>query len=66
MDQVRALVNNDGHLDDTVNADLAIVHQDNLNQTPTLVVTYKGKRQVLAPVPPYSLLKSYLDELLTK
>ena len=34
--------------------------------TPTMVVVYKGKRQMLAPVPQYELLKSYFDELLTK
>jgi protein-disulfide isomerase len=66
MERVRELVRSDAHLDDGVAVDLGIARQDNLNQTPTLVVTYKGKRQVLAPVPPYSLLKSYLDELLTK
>ena len=45
---------------------VALAQQDHLNQTPAMVVTYRGKRQVIAPVPPYSLLKSYLDELLTK
>jgi len=66
MEKVRDLVKNDGYLDDSVRVDVAIARGDNLNQTPSLVVTYKGKRQVLAPVPPYGLLKSYLDELLTK
>ena len=66
MEKVRTLVTHDGHLEDTVAEDLAIARQDILNQTPSLVVTYKGKRQVVAPVPPYSLLKNYLDELLTK
>jgi hypothetical protein len=31
-----------------------------------MVVVYKGKRQLLAPIPPPELLKSYFDELLTK
>jgi protein-disulfide isomerase len=66
MDKVRNLVQNDSHLDDSVGADVAIGRQDQLNQTPTMVVVYKGKRQLLAPVPPYELLKSYFDELLTK
>jgi protein-disulfide isomerase len=66
MEKVRELVRSDAHLDDGVISDVAIARQDNLNQTPSLVVTYKGTRQVVAPVPPYSLLKSYLDELLTK
>ena len=66
MDKVRNLVQNDAHLDDSVAADVAIGRQDQLTQTPTMVVTYKGKRQVLAPIPPPELLKSYFDELLTK
>lgn len=66
MEKIRDLVHNDGQLDETVISDVALAREDNLNQTPSLVVTYKGKRQVIAPVPPYSLLKSYLDELLTK
>ena len=66
MDKVRNLVQNDTHLDDSVAADMAIGRQDQLNQTPTLVVVYKGKRQLLAPIPPPELLKSYFDELLTK
>jgi protein-disulfide isomerase len=66
MDKVRALVQNDTHLDDTVADDVAIGRQDQLTQTPTMVVVYKGKRQLLAPIPPPELLKSYFDELLTK
>ena len=66
MDKVRNLVQNDAHLDDSVAADVAIGRQDQLTQTPTMVVVYKGKRQLLAPIPPPELLKSYFDELLTK
>jgi protein-disulfide isomerase len=66
MEKVRNLVRNDAHLDDSVAADVAIGRQDQLKQTPTMVVVYKGKRQLLAPIPPYELLKSYLDELLAK
>jgi protein-disulfide isomerase len=66
MDKVRNLVQNDAHLDDTVAADMTIGRQDQLTQTPTMVVVYKGKRQLLAPIPPPELLKSYFDELLTK
>ena len=66
MDQVRNLVNNDKHLEDTVNADMEAGRQINLTMTPTMIVTYKGKSQMLAPVPPYELLKSYLDELLAR
>ena len=66
MDKVRNLVQNDAHLDDSIDADVAIGRQDQLNQTPTMVVVYKGRRQLLAPIPPPELLKSYFDELLTK
>jgi protein-disulfide isomerase len=66
MDKVRNLVQNDAHLDDSVAADVAIGRQDQLTQTPTMVVVYKGKRQLLAPIPPPELLKSYFDELLAK
>jgi hypothetical protein len=31
-----------------------------------MLVIYKGKSQMLAPIPPPELLKSYFDELLTK
>ncbi len=66
MDKVRALVQSDAHLDETVADDVAVGRQDQLNQTPTMVVVYKGKRQLLAPIPQPELLKSYFDELLTK
>lgn len=66
MDKLRDLVRNDAHLDDSVATDVAIGRQDQLTQTPTMVVVYKGKRQLLAPIPQYELLKSYFDELLTK
>jgi protein-disulfide isomerase len=66
MDKVRNLVQNDAHLDDSVAADATLGRQDQLTQTPTMVVVYKGKRQLLAPIPPPELLKSYFDELLAK
>ena len=66
MDKVRNLVANDAHLDDTVSADVAAGREARLTMTPTMIVTYKGKSQMLAPVPQYELLKSYLDELLAK
>ena len=66
MDKVRDLVQNDAHLDDSVATDVAAGQQARLNQTPTMLVVYKGKAQLLAPIPPPELLKSYFDELLTK
>jgi protein-disulfide isomerase len=64
--KVMELVQNDSHLDDTVAADMAAGRQAGLNQTPSMLVVYKGKSQMLAPIPPPELLKSYFDELLTK
>jgi len=66
MDRIRTAIQSDAHLDDTIASDVAVAHLDNLNQTPSLVVAHNGIRQVFAPVPPYALLKSYLDDLLAK
>ena len=63
MQKVRGLVN-DPKLDDTAAADMEMAREDHINQTPSLVIVAKGKRQLIAGIPPFSLLKSYLDELL--
>jgi protein-disulfide isomerase len=64
MAKVRALVQSDEHLDDRVAASTALARDDRIAMTPSLVVVHDGKRQVLAPIPQYDLLKSYLDGLL--
>ncbi len=64
LQKVRDLVNSDPHLDDTVNADLAMVNVDHIDHTPTFVIVSGGKRQVLPGVPQLSMLKAYLDQLL--
>jgi protein-disulfide isomerase len=66
MNKVRNLVQNDAHLDDTVATDMAAGQHAGLTQTPSMLVVYKGKSQMLAPIPPRELLKSYFDELLTR
>ena len=66
MQKVRALVKDDAALDDTVAADQAMGIQDRINQTPTIIVVYKGKRQAISGFPNYVLLKTYLDQLLAK
>jgi protein-disulfide isomerase len=66
MAKVRELVKMDSHLDDTVTKDVAIASQDNINQTPSLVLVRNGKREVIAPIPPYSVLKSYLNSVLAR
>lgn len=63
MQKVRDMVQRDAKLDDTVVADLALAGKDHINQTPSLVIDFKGKRETL-PAPPFAALKSYLDQLL--
>ncbi|HEV2447743.1 MAG TPA: thioredoxin domain-containing protein, partial [Candidatus Sulfopaludibacter sp.] len=63
MQKVRALVENDATLDDTVNTDVAMATKDAIRQTPTLVVVAKGKRQAIAGIPDFTLLKTYLEQL---
>ena len=64
MQKVREMVANDRSLDDTVAADLTMAARDKINETPSLVVVAKGKRQVIPGVPNMPLLKSYLDDVL--
>jgi protein-disulfide isomerase len=67
MQKVRAMVTgNDPRLDQTVEADMAVANQDNLRQTPTIVIVAKGKREVIGGGPPYSVLKAYLDKKLSE
>ena len=64
MAQVRDLVRNSPDLDQTVRDDMEMGRIDQVTQTPTMVLVANGKRQILAPVPSYSLLKGYLDRVL--
>jgi protein-disulfide isomerase len=64
MQKVREMVKSDSTLDATVEADLSMVRSDQVNQTPSIVVVAKGRRQGLAGVPNWDLFKSYLDKLL--
>ena len=66
MQKVRDLVKNDMHLDDSVTADLAQGQVDRLSQTPTMEIVYKGNRQQIAGALPYNVLKSYIDQILSK
>lgn len=61
MQKVRDLVKSDPRLDETVATDVAMGNQDHLNQTPTIAITYKGKREVIGGGMPYQILKSYLN-----
>jgi protein-disulfide isomerase len=63
MEKVRAMVKTDSHLDDSVTQDVAMgTNQDHLNQTPTIVIVAKGKRDVISGGMPYSILKQYLNQ----
>jgi protein-disulfide isomerase len=64
MQKIREMVKSDNSLDGTVEADLAMVRTDQVNQTPTIVVVSQGKRQTLPGIPRWDLFKSYLDALL--
>jgi protein-disulfide isomerase len=66
MRRVRDMVEHDQQLDDTMAADLAMGVSDRISSTPTLVVVWKGKRQAVSAMLSYTLLKSYLDDLLTR
>jgi protein-disulfide isomerase len=66
MQKIRELVKSDAHLDDTVTADLALGAQDRLSQTPTLIIVSHGKRNKIDGAVPFTILKSYLDQLLAK
>lgn len=66
MKKVREMAKNDPRLDDTVAADVAAGNKDNLNQTPTIVIVSKGKRDVIPGAVPFAVLKSYLDKKLSK
>jgi protein-disulfide isomerase len=64
LPKVRQMVQSDPNLDKTVESDVAMGKQDDLRQTPTIIIVTQGKRQTIPAAPSYSLLKSYLDELL--
>jgi protein-disulfide isomerase len=69
MQRVRERVMNDATLDHsildrTIAADLEMAGKDHINQTPSLVIESKGKRENLSPPPSFGVLKNYLDQLL--
>ena len=64
MQKVRERVMNDSTLDHTIAMDLEMVSKDHVNQTPSLVVESKGKRENIGPPPSFGVLKNYLDQLL--
>jgi predicted DsbA family dithiol-disulfide isomerase len=63
MERVREAVRK-GEGDASIEADVEMARADDVRETPSMVVVANGQRRVLAPVPPYSALKEYLDEVL--
>lgn len=68
MDKVRAMVKNDSHLDDSVIRDeTQATNLDHLQETPTIVIVAKGKRETIGGGGmPYTILKQYLNQKLAQ
>jgi protein-disulfide isomerase len=64
MQKVRDMVKSDPKLNDSIAQDVALASADNLKATPTLVIVYKGKRDVITGGMPWVTLKSYLNDKL--
>jgi protein-disulfide isomerase len=64
LQKVRQMAQSDATLDDSVNVDMAMGNKDAINQTPSMVIVAKGKRQVIPGVPAMTFLRSYVDDLL--
>ena len=67
MEKVRSMVKTDSHLDDSMTKDVAMGNNvDHINQTPTMVIISKGKRDVIGGPPPYAILKQFLAQKLAQ
>ena len=64
LGSLRDLVKNDPA--NLLEADFAQAREDQVRQTPSVVIVSGGKRQLIAPVPSYPLLKMYLDSRLMR
>ena len=64
MQKVRACVQSDPALDRTLSGDSEIVAQNQINQTPTLLISANGERHKLAGAQSWEVLRAYLKELL--
>jgi hypothetical protein len=63
MRRIRGLVESDSKLEATVASDMSMVVKDRIDQTPSVVLVYKGIRRKVAGIESFSLLKAYLDEM---
>ena len=66
MQQVRELVKTDPRVEESMTADVNMGQMDRVNETPTLIIVKNGNRQPIAPIPPFPVLKSYIDQLMAK
>jgi protein-disulfide isomerase len=65
MQKVRALVK-DPSITAEIDKDSALGASQGVNQTPTMMILYKGQRTPISGVISYSLLKMYLDKVLSR
>jgi protein-disulfide isomerase len=63
--EVRALAN-DPQIIASVEHDIQLGHADGVQQTPTMVITYKNQRYPVTGAVNYDLLRRFLDQLLAK
>jgi protein-disulfide isomerase len=64
LKQIHDMVESHSDIDDSIQSDMTMGAHDNVNGTPTLVVVFGGKRQVLPRFPSLEMLKRYFDDLL--
>jgi protein-disulfide isomerase len=63
MAKIRAAIK-DPHIDDEMNRDTALGMQARINQTPTMILHYKGKAYPIAGTVSYTILSRFIDSLL--
>ena len=62
MGRLREALQHREEIEAAIDADIEMAQRDDVRVTPTMVVVANGKRRTVAPVPPYAVLKTYLDE----
>ena len=65
MKKVRALIA-DKKIAAEIEQDVALGNQANVRQTPTMIVTHKGRAYPIAGSVTYAILRRFLDDLLSK
>jgi protein-disulfide isomerase len=67
MAEVRNIVKTDSALDESmVNDQNKGTFQDHVEETPSIVIVYKGQRETIGGAMPYDLLKQYLNKKLSQ